>query len=490
MVDKVGIVRFGAYLPQLRLRRAAVAAANAWVNPGLKGAAKGERAICAWDEDVVTMAVEAARDALGDCPRERISACILASTSAPFADRLNAGLVAGALNLSETAQSFDVSGSLRAGTSGLIAALALAGANDAPVLLAASERRASKPASLAEMQNGDAAAAVVVGRNPVAALVASHTITRDFVDHFRAAGQKYDYGWEERWIRDEGYMKIVPAALDGLFRKTNIVPKDVARFILPTTLGSVAAAIARKVGVPDAAVAGGLSENCGYSGAAHGLLMLVQALETAKAGDIIAVANFANGCDAFLFEVTPEIEKARPRRGVSGSLSRARATDDYTRFLSFTGEINVDWGMRAEFGNKYSLTVEYRTAHDNLAFLGGRDKATGVVQFPKTPASVAPGARGVAEYEDVPLADVGAKVVSFTADWLTYYPSPPLHFGLVQFDNGARILMEFVDVPENSLKVGVELEMLFRVKEIDTVRGYRHYFWKATPKVKHEEAST
>jgi len=50
--------------------------------------------------------------------------------------------------------------------------------------------------------------------------------------------------------------------------------------------------------------------------------------------------------------------------------------------------------------------------------------------------------------------------------------------------------MEFVDVPENSLKVGVELEMLFRVKEIDTVRGYRHYFWKATPKVKHEEAST
>lgn len=489
MVEKTGIVRFGAFVPQLRLRRSAIAAANAWANPGLKGAAKGERAICAWDEDVITMSVEAARDALAKHPRDRISACILASTSAPFADRLNAGLVAGALNLSPTVTSFDVGGSLRAGTSGLIAALALANSSDDPVLLVAGEHRASKPASLSEMQNGDAAAAVLVGRNPAAALLASHTVTRDFVDHFRANGQKHDYGWEERWIRDEGYMKIVPAALDGLFRKTNISPKSVAKFILPTTVGGVAAALARKTGIPETAIAGTLAENCGYTGAAHSLLMLVHALEAAKPGDLIVVANFANGCDALLFEVTPEIEKVRPRRGVTGSLARGKPTEDYTRFLAFNGEISVDWGMRAEFGNKYALTVEYRTGHENLAFLGGRDKQTGVVQFPKTPASVGPGAHGVAEYEDVPLADEPAKIVSFTADWLTYYPSPPFYFGLAQFDNGARMLMEFVDVPEGALKVGVPLEMLFRVKEIDTVRGYRHYFWKATPKIEQAEAA-
>jgi hydroxymethylglutaryl-CoA synthase len=489
MAEKTGIVRFGAFVPQLRLKRSAIAAANVWANPGLKGQAKGERAICAWDEDVVTMSVEAARDALADHPREKISACLLASTSAPFADRLNAGLVAGALNLPSSITSLDVSGSLRAGTSALIAALALSAANDDPVLLVAGEHRNAKPGSVTEMQQGDAAAAFLVGRNPVAALVASHTITVDFVDHFRATGQKHDYGWEERWIRDEGYMKIVPKALDGLFRKTNVSPKAISKFILPTTVNGVAAALAKKSGIPDTAIAGTLSESCGYTGAAHGLLMLVQALETAKAGDLIVVANFANGCDALLFEVTPEIEKARPRRGVTGSLARGKSTEEYTRFLAFNGELNVDWGMRAEFGNKYALTTEYRTGHDNLAFLGGRDVETGVVQFPKTPASVGPGAHGVAKYEDVPLADETAKVVSYTADWLTYYPSPPLYFGLAQFDNGARMLMEFVDVPEGSLKVGAPLEMLFRVKEIDTVRGYRHYFWKATPVIAQAEAA-
>ena len=128
-------------------------------------------------------------------------------------------------------------------------------------------------------------------------------------------------------------------------------------------------------------------------------------------------------------------------------------------------------------------------ATEQLAFLGGRDKQTGVVQFPKTPASVAPGASGFAQYEDVALSDVPAKVVSFTADWLTYYPSPPFYFGLVQFENGARVLMEMVDVPEGALSVGGELEMVFRVKEIDSIRGYRHYFWKATPTIAKAEAA-
>jgi len=490
MADRIGITRFGAYIPQLRLRRTAMAAANAWANPGLKGSAKGERSMCGWDEDVVTMAVAAARDALQNYRRDRISACILASTSAPFADRLNAGLVAGALNLPDALQSFDVSGSLRAGTSGLMAALAMAAGQDNPVLFVAGERRSAKPASVAEMQNGDAAAAFLVGYNPAAALVASHTVTRDFVDHFRATGVKYDYGWEERWVRDEGYMKLVPAALDGLFRKTNVSRDKVARFILPTPFGGIAPALARKMGFAESSLAPALIENCGFSGAVHGLLMLAQALETAKPGDMIAVASFANGCDALLFEVTPEIEKVRPRRGVSGWLARGRPTDDYTRFLSFNGELNVDWGMRAEFGNKYALTVEYRTGRDNLAFLGGRDRQTGVVQFPKTPAAVGPGAEGFAHYEDVPLADVPARVVSFTADWLTYYPNPPFYFGLVQFENGARVLMEMVDVREGALSVGSDVEMVFRVKEIDSIRGYRHYFWKATPQDAKAEAAS
>ena len=59
-----GILAFGAYIPWRRLQRKAIADTHGWFNPALKGQAKGERAFCNWDEDAVTMAVEAARDAL------------------------------------------------------------------------------------------------------------------------------------------------------------------------------------------------------------------------------------------------------------------------------------------------------------------------------------------------------------------------------------------------------------------------------------------
>ena len=57
-MTSVGITAYGAYLPKRRLNRAAIAAANAWMNPALKGMGKGSKAICNWDEDTVTMAVE------------------------------------------------------------------------------------------------------------------------------------------------------------------------------------------------------------------------------------------------------------------------------------------------------------------------------------------------------------------------------------------------------------------------------------------------
>jgi uncharacterized OB-fold protein len=81
----------------------------------------------------------------------------------------------------------------------------------------------------------------------------------------------------------------------------------------------------------------------------------------------------------------------------------------------------------------------------------------------------------------VPLAEQTAKVLTYTADSLMYHPAPPLYIGFAQFDNGARLLMEFVDVAPNSLDVGKRLKMRFRIKERDTTRGYYRYFWKAAP---------
>src|SRR5258708_613349 len=107
MSKDIGILAFGAYIPKRRLQRAAVYAAHSWFAPGLKGAAKGERAIGNWDEDPITMAVEAGRDALAGWDRGKVGSVSLASTTLPYADRLNAGVVKEALNLSDNVGAFD-----------------------------------------------------------------------------------------------------------------------------------------------------------------------------------------------------------------------------------------------------------------------------------------------------------------------------------------------------------------------------------------------
>jgi 3-hydroxy-3-methylglutaryl CoA synthase len=201
-----GIIAYGGYVPRLRLQRKSMVEANAWFNPGLAAYAKGERAICNWDEDAVTMAVAAARDCLGTQPPQ-LDAVYFASTTLPFQDRQCSTLLATALDLPEGIETLDLTTSQRAATSALIAGLKRGGS----VLLAASEHRRTKAASQLELLYGDAAAALLLGPGDgdaplIAKLVATHSVSNDFVDHYRGENESFDYTWEERWIRDEGYM--------------------------------------------------------------------------------------------------------------------------------------------------------------------------------------------------------------------------------------------------------------------------------------------
>ena len=83
-MSEAGITAYGAYLPKRRLNRAAIAAANAWMNPALKGLGRGTKAICNWDEDALTMAVEAARDCLTGVDRAKVGSLSFASTTPPL----------------------------------------------------------------------------------------------------------------------------------------------------------------------------------------------------------------------------------------------------------------------------------------------------------------------------------------------------------------------------------------------------------------------
>jgi uncharacterized OB-fold protein len=121
-----------------------------------------------------------------------------------------------------------------------------------------------------------------------------------------------------------------------------------------------------------------------------------------------------------------------------------------------------------------------RVGRDMIGFIGGRD-SLGNVQFPKSAMPVNPALDTPEMLEDVRLAELEGTIVSVTADRLNFTPDPPFDFGLVQFDNGARVLMELIDRPDGGFVVGQRVKMRLRIKSSNARLGFRTYFWKAAP---------
>lgn len=474
-----GILAFGGYVPRLRLQRASAVQSLGWFNQGLAGHAKGERALCSWDEDSVTMAVEAARDCLAGIEDRSVEKILLASTTLPFADRQNAGIVKEALNLRNETVTIDVTGSQRAGTSALLLACETAGAE--PVLCIASEHPIAKPGSETEMTNGDAAAAVLVGEGETLAdFLGSHSVTVDFVDHFRPSDRRHAFAWEGRWIRDEGYAKILPEAIAAALAKFGLAAADIDHFILPSPIANIGKTIAKAAGIDAAAVADSLGQSLGDAGCAQPLVLLASVLETANPGEIILLTAFGQGCDVMAFRVTDQILRARAALGIAGWLARGEPEENYVKHLYWGGNLELDGGIRSELDLKTPLSLLYRERKTFLGLVGGKCRVTGTVQFPLTRVSVAQNARMVDTQDDYPLADRSARVVTFTSDNLAFAPAPPACYGMVEFEGGGRLIADFVDVGSGGMQVGDPVRMMFRLKREDD-RGFRHYFWKAAP---------
>lgn len=481
-----GITSFGGYVPRLRLARQAIVDAHVWADPGLAGKARGERSICNWDEDAITMAVEAGRACLNSLPDAPTpEAVYFASTTAPFIDRQNAGIVSGALGLPEHLASIDVAGSQKAGTGALLQALgAVAGGLCDSALVVAGEKRRTRPASAGELAYGDAGAAVSVGRDrTLVDFVAAASATVDFVDHYRAAGEEFDYTWEERWIRDEGLAGIVPPVLERAIAKAGLRPGDIDHLIMPCTIPRAVEGIARQAGIAASAVRDNLAAVLGETGAAHPLVMLLHALETeARPGDRILLVSFGQGCDALVLQVTDRLAGFVSECGIRRALANRRSEGNYQKFLAFNDLIPLDKGMRAENNDyKTALSVTYRKRDMLTGLIGGRCTQCGTLQFPRARICVNPQCHALDSQEPHPFREEPATVLTWSADFLTYTAAPPAHYGMITFANGGRFLTDFTDVDQGDVEVGMPVRMVFRIKSVDNVRRFVRYFWKAVP---------
>jgi 3-hydroxy-3-methylglutaryl CoA synthase/NAD(P)-dependent dehydrogenase (short-subunit alcohol dehydrogenase family)/putative sterol carrier protein len=486
-----GIISYGGYIPRLRLDRMSVFQNIGWLVPAVIMVAQGERSFCNWDEDSVTMAVAASQDCLVGVDKSKVDGLYLASTTLPFADRLNASIVATALNLRDDILTADFTSSLKAGTSALVTALeAIKSGERRNILVTASDKREAKAASFYEMWYGDGAASILLGEggDAIAEFKGAHSVSYDFVDHYRGAQKKFNYTWEERWVREEGYGKIIPEAINGLLAKLGISMDEVDKVIYPCFIKRQHATIAKIIGAAPDKVADNMHTVCGETGAAHPLVMLVRALEEAQPGERILVAGFGQGCDALYFKVTENIHNLPDRTGTSGSLANGKPADNYLKYLKFRNLVVTETGIRAEAPNQTAMSTLWRKRKMILGLVGGKCTECGTPQFPKMDICVNPDCGAFHSQEDYEFADRPATIKSFTGDMLAVSVDPPAIYGLVQFEGGGRFMADFTDCELDDLKIGNRIKMAFRIHHADEERGFTGYFWKAVPVVS-EKAS-
>jgi 3-hydroxy-3-methylglutaryl CoA synthase len=478
----IGITAYGGYIPRLRLSRQAVAQANAWYAPQWANR-QGTRALANWDEDSITLAVAAARDCLGpEGDRSQVRNLFFASNTLPFAERLNAGVVAAALTLDEDIEALDVSGTQRAGLSALLQAMDRVQAGHGDALVLAADCRKTRAASAQELDYGDGAAALRVGReNVLAEHLGSGTLSVDFIDHFRATGQDIDYHWEERWVRDEGIGKLLPRAIAAALSAAGVRAADIDHFIFPSVFAKIDAQLARTCGIREQAVVDTLAASVGDTGVPHAMLLLAHTLESAQPGQLILLTQFGSGAQAMVFRVTPAIGQFRPARGVGQWLRRGVEERSYTKLLAFKGQLDLERGMRGEQDKKTALSTAWRHHSALLGLVGGRCAVTGNVHFPPSRLSIEPGQPLLDTQQPYKLADRPARVLSWSAEYLSWHPCPPHYYGQIDFEGGGRILMDFTDLDSGQVEPGTAMEMVFRIKDTDERRHFTRYFWKATP---------
>jgi hydroxymethylglutaryl-CoA synthase len=477
----IGITSYGAYIPLYRINRMTIYGALGWLNPA--SLLPGEKAVANYDEDSLTMAVAAAMDCLDGIEREKVDGLFFATTTPPYLERQNSGIIATVLDLRPQIRTSDFTASAKSGTGALVSACdAVTSGSADNVLVSAADCRLGKPAGYLEEVYGDGGAAFLLGSSEViAAVEGTHSVSYDFVDHWRAEEDKYNRTWEDRWIRDEGYGRFISEVISGLLQKYQLAPEDFAKVVYPCQYIRAHADIGKNLGFAPNQIQDHMFTSLGHTGTAYPLMMLVAALEDAKPGDRILVASYGNGGDALVLRVTEEIHKMQDRRGVKKHLEAKKDLGSYEKYATFRNMLGIDTGGRGEEIEGTQLSTLWRDRKMVLALCGSKCRRCGTPQYPPAHICANPKCGAVNEMDDYRFAGRRGALFTYTSDLLAFSPSPPAIYGFVDFEGGGRWFFDLIDCDLESLSVGMTVELTFRRKYRDPARGIHGYFWKAAP---------
>jgi 3-hydroxy-3-methylglutaryl CoA synthase len=463
-----GIVAYGAYIPKLRLERKHIA--QSWGIPG----APGEIAVGNFDEDSITMAVEAARDCLLDDPTG-VGGLYFASTSAPYQEKACSTLVASVLDLPNDTVTADFASSLSAGMGALVAAVGAVNDGIAEsILVTAAEVRIPEPKSADEQTLGDGAGAVLVGKGGVIAEIKGvYTCYDEILGSWRTAEDRRIREGNPRFFSTKGYTPGMAAALKGAAEKFGVTIDDLSKVVYaaPDFRSHQGIAKMMKLKPEEGKVQDAMFAFVGGCGCAQPIMMLAAALEEVKPGDRILLAGAGDAYNVLLLEVTDAIADLTPRRAIKGHLGSKQYLDSYAKFLRYRELIELE-----PIENNSSLIQMWRDRKAVLPLYGKKCNKCGTVYFP--PRRVCPDCRTYDENEDIKLKKTGT-LFNFIDDNL--YPSeePPTTLTITDLDGGGRIFLQMTDREVGQVELEMPVELVFR--RIHEGGQFHNYFWKTRP---------
>jgi hydroxymethylglutaryl-CoA synthase len=461
----IGITDYSVYVPRRRMRREAIAAA--WGAPAGASLAQGSKAVVNFDEDSLTLAQSAAWPLLRAGGVEALS---FASTSSPYWQRSAASLIAAACDLSAQTATADFGGSLRAGTTALRAAFdAVAAGSVRTALVTAADCRDGAPESAEEMLFGDAAAAIAIGSEGLAAeLVAAATRSDDFPDEWRRDTDAEVHSFASKYSTARGYAENVVAVGRALFEKAAVRPEEIACAALPSSDGRAHIAAAKALGIAAAHVEDARAGDIGITGAAMPLFLLAHALDRAKAGDLILAIGYGDGADGFLFRALGD--GGRLRRD-SSNISSKMEYSSYPIYRKLR-----DYWRASGGGTEISNVFLRREEAQNVRLHGSLCPECGTLQFPI--AKVCAACHHHGGLIEKPLARRG-RLFTFTKDFLYSGPVEPTVMAVVDLDAGGRFLCQMTDADPAAVEIGMEVELVLR--RMREGSGDHYYYWKCRP---------
>jgi hydroxymethylglutaryl-CoA synthase len=344
-IAMVGIVGYGVYIPRYRIKTSDIA--NLWGEDGERigpGLGVFEKSVPGPDEDVATISVEAARNAIKMAKIDPldIGAVYIGSESHPYAVKPTGTMVAEAVGCSYNITCADFEFACKAGTAAMQAAMGLVASKMIKIGLAVgSDTAQGRPGDALEYSAAAGGAAYLIGqKNPLATIEETVSFTTDTPDFWRREGEDFpSHG--ARFTGEPAYFRHVGEGANLLFKKTKTTVDDYDYFVFHMPNGKFPVAMGKQIGVPkekleDSLVVRQIGNT--YSGSA--MIGLARVLDIAKPGSKIFVVAYGSGAGSDAFSITVE-DAIKESRGMVPTV------DDYIERKTY-----VDYATYAKYRRK------------------------------------------------------------------------------------------------------------------------------------------